>query len=97
MTAERERPNLLFRLAAASAVVFVLTVLAMLAAVFGDPAAPPARFLDQYGGRLIIAEVVVTLLLGVAAMTVDRIQILNSLRQSSGEHPEDDRAAGPRA
>jgi hypothetical protein len=54
--------------------VFIITILAMVAVIFSDPRAPVAKFLDANADRLIIAEVVVTLFLGLCALVVDRKQ-----------------------
>jgi hypothetical protein len=67
-----ERASVWFQLAGALAAVFVVTVLAMVAAMFGDPKAPSARFFDQYGGQLIVVEVVALVIAGVIAMAADR-------------------------
>ena len=53
-------------------------------AIFSDPDAPITRFLDAHGGRLIIAEVIVTLVVGLLALVVDRVQ---SLRKKSSQQP----------
>jgi len=74
--------NLFFRLAAFSAAMFVVTVLALIATMFGNPHAPLNQFLDQYGGILIAVEVTGSLLLGVLAMTIDRRRILRQLQES---------------
>lgn len=73
--------NLLFRLLLPASGVFVMTILAMIASLFGDPQAPPAVFLQQHGGRLIAIEVTVILAICALSMTWDRIQILRDLRQ----------------
>ena len=68
--------SVLFQLTAVSAVVFIVTVLALVATVFGDQAAPGTKWLNRNAGRLIAGEVAATLLLGFAAMTQDRRQSL---------------------
>ena len=70
----RTRQNPFFGMALFSAAIFVLTILAMVAAIFGDPRAPVAKFLEAHGGRLIAAEVVATLILGFLALALDRFQ-----------------------
>ncbi len=66
--------NPFFPLVVFSATVFVVTILAMVAVIFSDPAAPLAKFLNAHAGRLIAAEVAVTLVVGLLALIVDRLQ-----------------------
>jgi hypothetical protein len=58
----------------------------MVAVIFSDPRAPVARFLDAHAGRLILAEVVVTLIVGFFALVVDRVQS----RREKSPHQESD-------
>ncbi len=83
MSEPRHPRNPFFPLAAFCSVVFIVTILALLADVFGDQRAPLARILDQYAGRLIGGEVVAILISGFLAMAVDRRQTLRSRNQSS--------------
>ncbi|MCA9069522.1 MAG: hypothetical protein KDA84_11390 [Planctomycetaceae bacterium] len=57
----------------------------MVAALFGDPQAPIAKFLNAHAGRLIGAEVVVTMITGLGALVVDRMQ---SRREESANSSE---------
>ena len=68
----RSRINIFFRLAAALVAVFVITIFSLIAAVFGDPAAPMALLLDKIGLQLILGEMFAILIVGTLAMTVDR-------------------------
>ena len=79
-----ERASIWFQLAGALAVVFVITVLAMVAAMFGDPQAPSAQFFDRYGGQLIVVEVAALIIASVIAMAADRWR---SRRSHNGEQP----------
>ena len=76
MMSDSPRTSVLFRLSAVSAVVFIMTVLALVATVFADQSAPATKWFNRNAGRAIAGEVVVTLLLGFAAMTQDRRQTL---------------------
>ncbi|HUG92965.1 MAG TPA: hypothetical protein VML55_19145 [Planctomycetaceae bacterium] len=80
MSDSSERLNLFFRLTTLAGAVFVVTILALVAAMFGDPQSPPALFLHAHGTTLIAWEVAVILAAGVLAMAVDRRQILRDLR-----------------
>jgi hypothetical protein len=92
MSAFREFRNPFFPLAAFCSALFIITILALVASVFGDPRAPLARLLDQYGGRLIAGEVAATLVTGLVAMAVDRRQSLrprnHSAKASHDQQPE---------
>ena len=79
-----KRVSLLFQLTAAAAVLFIITVLAMVATVFGDPTAPAAKQLNQNAGKLIAIEVGAIMLLGFAAMTQDRRQTLRERKDDPG-------------
>lgn len=80
-----KRASVLFQLTAMSAVLFIVTVLALVATVFGDQSAPAAKQLNRNAGKLIAIEVAATLLLGFAAMTQDRRQTLTEQEQLHSE------------
>jgi hypothetical protein len=67
----REPLHPLFKLATLSATIFIVTILAMVATVFGDQQAPVAKMLNKYSGTLIVVEVIVTLFVVFAAMSAD--------------------------
>lgn len=56
--------------------MFIVTILALVASLLGDPRAPLAQLLDRHAGWLLIAEVVATLATGFLALVVDRRQTL---------------------
>lgn len=90
MSEPSRRRNPFFALAALASAVFIITILALVAGVFGDSRAPLARLLDRYAGRLIAGEVVVILLTGFLALFVDRRQTLSSRNDSvKGLHDQD--------
>lgn len=66
------RVNIFFRLAAGLVVLFVVTIFALIAVLFGDPAAPIAKLLDKIGMQLIVGEMCAILIMGTLAMTIDR-------------------------
>ena len=79
--------NLFFPLAVFSSVLFIVTILALVAGVFGDARAPLARLLDRYAGRLVAGEVAAILITGFLALFVDRRQTLRSQKDSKqGPH-----------
>ncbi len=66
------RVNIFFRIAAGFVGLFVVTIFSLIAVLFGDPAAPLARWLDRVGMQLIVGEMCAILIVGTLAMTVDR-------------------------
>lgn len=81
MSEPTERPNLFFRLTTLAGAVFVVTILSLVASIFSDPQAPPARFLNAHGTTLILWQVGAILVLGLLAMTMDRRRTLRELRE----------------
>ena len=72
----RPSRNPFFPLTAVLAALFVVTNLALVASMLGDPLAPLAKLLDRYGTTLIVIEVAAILLAGLLALTVDRAHTL---------------------
>jgi membrane protein DedA with SNARE-associated domain len=83
-----EKVSFLFRAAAVLAAIFCITIFAMVAAMLGDEASPPVRFLNNHGGTLIAVEVAATLLVAVIAMGADRIKTLRNLREQEVDDRE---------
>ena len=75
--------SLLFRLIVPAAAAFVITILAMIAMVFGDDRAPLAQVINRYGNVALVIEFVVVVVLALAAMTADRLATLRRLRSNS--------------
>ncbi|HEY2251762.1 MAG TPA: hypothetical protein VGH74_11900 [Planctomycetaceae bacterium] len=74
--------NPFFPLAVFASVLFIVTILALVAGVLGDSRAPLAQLLDRYAGRLLAGEVAAILITGFLAMFVDRRQTKRSLKDS---------------
>src|SRR5258708_32737561 len=72
-----------FPLAVFCSGLFIVTILALVASVFGDSQAPLARLLERFAGRLIAGEVAAILLTGFLALYVDRRQALRQGRPTS--------------
>jgi hypothetical protein len=86
---DASRPrNPFFPLAVVCSGLFVVTILALLASVFGDPQAPLARLLERYAVRLMAGEVAAVLVTGFLALYVDRRQALRD-RQPTVKAPHD--------
>lgn len=80
---EPSRISFLFRLTAAAVGLFVVTIFSLGADIFGNPNAPVAQFLSRYGTHLIIGEVVLIVILGIAAMCSDKTPPLQPHHDSS--------------
>ena len=78
--------GLLFRLIVPATALFVVTILASIACLFGDPRAPVAKWFEAHVNTLLIGELVVVVVLTLLAMTVDRIR---TLRRSAEEENGD--------
>jgi threonine/homoserine/homoserine lactone efflux protein len=65
------RPSPWFRAVGVGALVFILTVLVMVAALFTDPETAINRWLNRYALYLLLAEVGALLVLAAVAMTTD--------------------------
>ncbi|MEZ6130658.1 MAG: hypothetical protein R3C59_18380 [Planctomycetaceae bacterium] len=76
MKPPRTKPSLLFRLIVPATVVFILTILSLIASVFGNPEAPVSKWLEAHGNALLLWEFLAVVVLSVLAMTVDRIRTL---------------------
>lgn len=76
----------MFRATAFAGFAFVITILALIATVFGDSRSPAADWLNRNAGLLLAAEVAAILSFGFAAMAHDR-------RQSLRKHAADDQNA----
>jgi hypothetical protein len=82
-----ERASLPFRLALLPVALFIVTVLAFVAAQFGDARAPAQQWLNRNVGWLLAVEVAASVLLGTMAMAADRRRIVESV-ESRVENPE---------
>ena len=80
--------NPFFPLAALCCFLFIMTILALVATLLGDPQAPLARLLEEYSGRLIGGEVAAFLLSGFLALFIDRRQALRA-RTDTAKSPHD--------
>lgn len=66
----------LFALTAVVATAFVITILAMISMMLGEPTAPVNLWFERHGGTLMLVEVIGVVLFGLAAMTADRRETL---------------------
>jgi len=80
--------SLLFRLIVPVCALFILTILALIASVFGDPRAPVSQWLDRHGTQILLYELVAIVVLILLAMTVDRIRTLRAASETSSDEPQ---------
>lgn len=81
-------PNPFFKLVIATGFLFAVTTMAMFAATFGDPAAPPNRFFDRYGLIVIAIETIALVVVSWLALAVDRRQTLRHLKELQAANAE---------
>ena len=89
------RASLLFRLVVPACAAFILTILIMIASIFGDPRAPVAQWFDRHMGALLTVEFAATMVLALLAMTVDRLRTLR-IRQNRSQADSEDPQINPR-
>ena len=89
MKPPRTKPTLIFRLIVPATVVFILTILSLIASVFGDPKAPVSIWLEANGNQLLIGELAIVVLLSLLAMTIDRIRTLKGQDEAPISAPEE--------
>lgn len=82
---------MLFRLVIPATVVFIVTILALIATLFGDQRAPVSMWLDRNAGNLLAVELGTVIVLAVLAIAVDRHRLRQNPpanRTSSGSQNE---------
>jgi len=89
--------SLLFRLIVPVCAVFIVSILAMIASVFGNPEAPISKWLDRHVGTILAVEFFATIGLSVLAMFVDRIRTLRTapLTRTAASIPTEQQNAVP--
>jgi hypothetical protein len=88
MKPPQTKPSILFRLVIPATVVFILTILALIASLFGDPRAPVSQWLEAHGDALLIWEFVIVLAAGLLAMIVDRWRTLHGIEEAPVVSPQ---------
>ncbi|MCH2201959.1 MAG: hypothetical protein MK102_08310 [Fuerstiella sp.] len=87
--------SLLFRLVVPVCAAFILTILVMIASIFGDPRAPLAHWFDQHMATLLTVEFVAIMVLALLAMAVDRIRTLRSGGDGTRKHQDSSQISSP--
>lgn len=81
MKPPQTKPTLFFRLIVPATVVFIMTILALIASLFGNSEAPVSIWLDANGNTLLMGEFVVVLGLAILAMGIDRSRTLRGIHE----------------
>lgn len=82
-----DRPNVFFRLLLIAGAVFIVTILAMVASLLGDPQAPPTKWLDRHGTTILMGEVLAIVVTSFLALAIDRRRTLRKQRDDKpAEH-----------
>jgi len=84
----------LFFLTAAVTTVFIITILAMVAMLVGDPNAPINVWFNNHGSMIMTVEVVGIGLSGMSAMVADRRETLREMREKAHESRGKSRTSG---
>ena len=71
----------LFKLTALVTTVFIITILAMVAMLVGDPEAPVNIWFNRNGATVMTVEVIAIGVFGMSAMIADRNETLREQRQ----------------
>lgn len=87
MVTTRRGPGILFHLTAGATTLFIITILAMVATLLGDPAAPINQWLNDYGSVLLGGEIVAIAVLGTAAMVQDSRVTKRERQQAAQDRP----------
>jgi len=82
LTPDERRDRLVFYPVAVVGGLFCLTVLMTIAATFGDPQAPMARWLNRHGTPLLLWETALLVTVSVLAMVIDRVRTLQRLKKN---------------
>ena len=74
-------PQTLFTLTAVATTIFVITILAMVAMLLGDPEAPVNVWFNRQGATVMTFEVLAIGAFGTSAIFFDRRELLREQRQ----------------
>jgi hypothetical protein len=76
-------------LTAAITVIFIITILAMVAMLVGDPNAPVNLWFNRNGATVLTIEVIGIGMAGMAAMIADRRETLRELNRKKNDRPSE--------
>ena len=80
--------KILFQLTAVATTAFIVTILALVSMLLGNPKAPANVWFDQHGAVVMTVEVLTIGILGFAAMFVDRLETLRLQQAKSDDTSE---------
>lgn len=85
--------QVLFFMTAACTTVFIITILAMVAMLVGEPEAPANVWFNVHGAMVMTIEVISIGVIGMAAMIADRCETIREFREA--ERRKEDLSANP--
>jgi hypothetical protein len=89
----------LFFLTAATTTLFVVTILAMIAMLVGDPDAPANLWFNKHGATVMTVEVILIGISGMSAIMTDRHETLKELKEKQDRqalnNPQADQTKNP--
>jgi hypothetical protein len=81
--------KILFHLTAVNTVIFIVTILAMVAMLVGDPNAPANLWFNRNGATVLTIEVIGIGIAGMTAMIADRRETLHELKRQKRDKPSE--------
>lgn len=81
--------KILFHLTAVITVIFIVTILAMVAMLVGDPNAPANLWFNRNGATVLTIEVIGIGIAGMVAMIADRRETLRELKRQKEDKPSE--------
>lgn len=81
MKTPKTKPSLLFRLIVPVTLVFIMTILVLIACLFGNPEAPIPKWLNANGNHILFYELIAVIGLSGIAMAVDRYNTLRGVEE----------------
>lgn len=79
----------LFQTTAAITVIFIVTIFAMVAMMYGDPQAPVNVLFNAHGAMILTVEVIGIGVAGMSAMIADRCETLREAREKAARKTDD--------
>lgn len=85
-----------FKLTAFATTIFVITILAMVAMLLGDPEAPVNTWFNRNGAVVLTVEVIAIGVTGALAMILDRQETIRELQNKQAKTPGTTATTPPR-
>jgi len=90
LTPDERRDRWVFYPVAVVGGLFCVTVLMTIAAAFGDPQAPVAKWLNRNATPLLLWETALLVTIGILAMTIDRFRTLKKKQRDASNPPRNE-------